>query len=920
MNNKTPWMSWGRTLDVGLREYRVNYRGRRGHFDPRFFTMQPDRLQDEDGKVLAEKDRLVPKSSLQDRVPASAHPDRMFRGMSHAEYQNFKKTGHIKSLGTYNIGPSQEGLTYFTTEPQSAESYASSFAPRQHKPDWKKPAYIVEARRTAPEHERRVQGTGSHEIGVTRPIHHSEVTAVYRGNVVAHDPGEGTEHNGVSPSSWLHWQKVAPKAKVVDAKYPVITREEYQALMNKGHKITPAGLYEPQHAPKGSRFAHAQLSSSIKKFVRIHPLTTKSKTQDALHDERTKAFNALASAQRGEPEAAMLRYQRLSGGGVMSHAVEHTGDLTHRMAEHGGRFGSEYVAPKVRSVLSSLRHGYGFAREHGENLQRSNIHPDHAKAALTAYAQEHMKLPVYNRMQEHARNAAIHLGLGNYDRAEHHLSALETALKQKKFNKAALEYDPNYPGKTYRHVDLDANVVKPYPKIDHKLLSDVHDPNYVYHATSHAKLHDIARSGNLRAFNPGDFSGKRTWPDGEKGRRAYFAKHAKQALAFGPQAQGTAVLRTKKGPNIEEEKKTGDFFSKKDVPSHDLEYLHSNGKWMPLKMTKDSEFHESEHPRGQPDNSGQFVEKGKQTGKPTTKGGPDRFAKPKSAGTAALTGEAKTIQGPDGKPQRVAADGKPLPHYIQALKLPPAWTDVRYSEDPAAALLATGKDAKGRSCRVYNAHFSKSTAEIKFKRVREMMVQFDTIKRQNARNMQSTSAKTRDLAEVATLIMETGIRPGSERDRGAATKAYGATTLLGKHVVIDGKQVSLQFTGKKGVSLNIPVRNNSVAQLLISRAQEAGPEGKLFPHANETALVAYVSTLDGGGFKTKDFRTCVATSTALREVDKYPAPTNKRVYEKQVLAVARTVSEKLGNTPTIALQSYINPTVFSDWRVSAGIP
>jgi DNA topoisomerase IB len=30
--------------------------------------------------------------------------------------------------------------------------------------------------------------------------------------------------------------------------------------------------------------------------------------------------------------------------------------------------------------------------------------------------------------------------------------------------------------------------------------------------------------------------------------------------------------------------------------------------------------------------------------------------------------------------------------------------------------------------------------------------------------------------------------------------------------------------------------------------------------------------------------------------------------------VAKEVSSKLGNTPVVALQAYIDPRVFSDWR------
>lgn len=58
-------------------------------------------------------------------------------------------------------------------------------------------------------------------------------------------------------------------------KYPEISRDQYKSLLDSGHEIKPAGLYEPDHAPKGTKFAHAKLSSTITKFVRINPPSKK---------------------------------------------------------------------------------------------------------------------------------------------------------------------------------------------------------------------------------------------------------------------------------------------------------------------------------------------------------------------------------------------------------------------------------------------------------------------------------------------------------------------------------------------------------------------------------------------------------------------------------------------------------------------
>jgi DNA topoisomerase-1 len=307
----------------------------------------------------------------------------------------------------------------------------------------------------------------------------------------------------------------------------------------------------------------------------------------------------------------------------------------------------------------------------------------------------------------------------------------------------------------------------------------------------------------------------------------------------------------------------------------------------------DATFRESEHPR---DEDGKFAEGG----------GAGKSAPKKLEATTRLESGLAT------------ADGKPLPEHIAALKIPPAWTDVHFSPDPNAALQVTGKDAKGRRTSIYSAEHTSQAAAAKYSRIRELSDKFNAIKKQN--DAARKNPETRDAADCLALVMAMGIRPGSERDTGAEKQAYGATTLQGKHVrVTAGGKVSLQFTGKKGVALNLPVTDPDIAKMLLKRKDQAGPTGQLFD-ITDADLRDHTHSMDGGGFKTKDFRTHLGTSTAMQMVEKTEEPPdNPRAYKRAVLAVAKEVSTRLGNTPAIALQSYINPVVFAEWRQAAGV-
>jgi DNA topoisomerase-1 len=178
------------------------------------------------------------------------------------------------------------------------------------------------------------------------------------------------------------------------------------------------------------------------------------------------------------------------------------------------------------------------------------------------------------------------------------------------------------------------------------------------------------------------------------------------------------------------------------------------------------------------------------------------------------------------------------------------------------------------------------------------------------------STGQRDTAAVTALIAETGFRVGSDEDTGAEKKAYGATTLLSSHVKVDGNELHFDFTGKKGVAQAHTLNSPRLAAYIAGRQAETGADGRLF-QTTDAQVRAYVKANAGEEFKVKDFRTWVGTATALRVVASIKAPTTPREFSKARLQVGKAVSRQLGNTPSIALSSYIDPTVFAPWSAHA---
>jgi len=316
-----------------------------------------------------------------------------------------------------------------------------------------------------------------------------------------------------------------------------------------------------------------------------------------------------------------------------------------------------------------------------------------------------------------------------------------------------------------------------------------------------------------------------------------------------------------------------------------------------MKHTYDA-FVEGEHPRGQPENKGQFTSK--------------------SGGhVAATAGRGKTSATAHMQPAH--HDRTQWPTHIQKLRVPPAWQNVQYSHNAEAPLQVVGYDTKGRKQYIYHQNFATQQAQVKYARIRELEDKFDSILAQNRENQQSSDPRVREHADAAALIMAMGVRPGSEADTQAETKAYGATTLLGRHVVPLVKGTRLRFTGKKGVPLDLPVDDPEISKMLISRASKSGRTGQLFPSVSSHSMLDYIHSFDGGGFKSKDMRTHLAAKTAQSMMRDMTAPTSATQYKKSVREVAKAVSEKLGNTPAIALQSYIPPSTFAEWRSTSGV-
>lgn len=245
------------------------------------------------------------------------------------------------------------------------------------------------------------------------------------------------------------------------------------------------------------------------------------------------------------------------------------------------------------------------------------------------------------------------------------------------------------------------------------------------------------------------------------------------------------------------------------------------------------------------------------------------------------------------------------------LKIPPAWTDVTVSVDPFALLQAKGYDKKGRAQSRYSPEHHAIQADKKFARMKalhKLLPMLDAALKRDAH---------RDGTAAAVFLMRVmGVRNGSETDTGADTFAYGASNLRARHILIDGDKVTLDFDAKDNVHLTLPVHDETLKQILRDRVKGLAPDDPLFG-TNESKTNAYLKEHTSDDFKIKDLRTYRANVVALSAMAGIPKPTTAAEFKKARAEVARAVSAVLGNTPSVALSSYINPAIFDDWLKDA---
>lgn len=323
-----------------------------------------------------------------------------------------------------------------------------------------------------------------------------------------------------------------------------------------------------------------------------------------------------------------------------------------------------------------------------------------------------------------------------------------------------------------------------------------------------------------------------------------------------------------------------------------------------LPYSNAGKFKEEEHPRA---NDGKFGSGGKGGKESATKPEPEAPAPKGRTKAPTQTPEEKEKHWQDFLKTKTPADAKAFQTAReQGWAVPPAWTELKVNTAPGAEWYVKGRDEKGRVVGQYSAAYRAGQDAKKFNRVKNLTKIFPKLSKDLASQME-----TSEEAAVLYLISKTGFRPGSDSDTKADVKAFGASTLRGTHVTVEGDKTTFKFIGKKGVSQEHVVTDQKIADMVKPRV---GQDVPIFNTTGKKVLGKMKELAPG--FVVKDLRTYVGTATALATIKKLSPPKTPEQKEKMIMSVAAIVAKKLGNSPAMARKAYIDPTVFKQWEAA----
>ncbi|WP_454802264.1 DNA topoisomerase IB [Mucilaginibacter phyllosphaerae] len=264
---------------------------------------------------------------------------------------------------------------------------------------------------------------------------------------------------------------------------------------------------------------------------------------------------------------------------------------------------------------------------------------------------------------------------------------------------------------------------------------------------------------------------------------------------------------------------------------------------------------------------------------------------------------------------------KDLIQRFNKLVIPPAYTTVWISPHDNGHLQFTGTDAAGRKQYRYHSYWNQIRNQSKYHRLQNFAAHLPAIRKQVDEDLARRKLNHEKVVALVVRLMElTSIRVGNESYK-KLYGSFGLTTLMDKHVKIEGSKMNFEFKGKKGVMHKIALQSKKLAKLVKQCRDIPGKE--LFQYYNDDNtrctigsgdINTYLKEITGEDFTAKDFRTWAGSVSALYAFKEAGEFNTVAECKKKIVSVLDEVAINLGNTRTVCKKYYVHPTVIKSYE------
>ena len=257
---------------------------------------------------------------------------------------------------------------------------------------------------------------------------------------------------------------------------------------------------------------------------------------------------------------------------------------------------------------------------------------------------------------------------------------------------------------------------------------------------------------------------------------------------------------------------------------------------------------------------------------------------------------------------------------IRELAIPPAWEDVWICPYPMGHIQATGQDVAGRKQYRYHDRWRERRDREKFDEMMDFARALPRLRRRVRKDLALDDMPRDKAVACAVRLLDFGFfRIGSE-DYAEENDTYGIATMQRRHVTIEGDVITFDYEAKGGQHRVQSIGDPEVSEVVraLKRRSGGGDEllaykrGRRWVDVRSDDINDYVKRATKGDFSAKDFRTWSGTVlAAIALAVSAPSAIDSKAARKRAKRRAiEEVARYLGNTPTVARTSYIDPRLF----------